>query len=190
MSAAANNAPSSSPSVIPPVTVKRPTESPMPETGAAAGNLPRAFRHPEASPSTTVTPPAFPKADDDPFAPKAAPATSAAPTEDDPFAPLPPAAAPKPPIAAEPTTIKIADAFLPATDGRLPIREWSDDSGQFTVKARLVLILDGKVRLLKETGRTTTVSLSRLSAADQAYVAEIVSRYGNDLTGLDKLAAR
>lgn len=188
---ATNNPPHSPAAIAPPVTVKRPLATPMPEPEVAAGNLPRAVRAPEVPPTAHVTPPAFPKASDDPFAP-IAPPKSPAPAEDDPFAPLPPAATPKPsaPIAAEPTTIKVADALLPGTDGRLPIREWRDDSGQFNVKARLVLILDEKVRLLKETGRTTTVSLSRLSATDRAYIDEIVSRYGKDLLGLDKLAAR
>lgn len=163
----------------------------MPEPEVAAGSLPRSVRAPEIPATAPVTPPAFPTASDDPFAP-IAPKASPAPAEDDPFAPLPPAATPKPsaPIPAEPTTIKIADALLPGADGRLPIREWRDDSGTFTVKARLVLILDEKVKLLKETGRTTTVPLSRLSAADRAYIAEIISRYGQDLLGLDKLAAR
>jgi hypothetical protein len=86
--------------------------------------------------------------------------------------------------------LKIADALVPGPDGRLPNRQWRDDSGKFEVTARLILILDGKVRLLKETGRTTTVPLNRLSTADQAYIAEIVARYGKDLTGLSKLAAR
>ena len=72
----------------------------------------------------------------------------------------------------------------------LPIREWTDNSGQFRVKARLVLILDGKVRLLKESGRTTTVQSERMSAADRQYVAESIARYGSDLSALDQLAAR
>ena len=76
-----------------------------------------------------------------------------------------------------------------ATDGRLPTRQWLDDSGTFKVQARLILILDGKVRLLKETGRTTTVAIERLSAADREYVAAIIERYGKDLTQLDQLAA-
>jgi hypothetical protein len=156
----------------------------------------RAVAPPSARPAVeTVSPPAFPKADDDPFAPAAprapiAPANPPAPANDDPFAPLPPANPPPPPLAAEPTTLKIADALVPGPDGRLPLRQWYDDSGKFEVKARLVVILDGKVRLLKETGRTTTVPLVRLSAADQAYIAEIIARYGKDLTGLSKLAAR
>jgi hypothetical protein len=48
--------------------------------------------------------------------------------------------------------------------------------------------MDGKVRILKETGRTTTVSLERLSAADRAYVEQLLVRYGSDLAV--KLAAR
>ena len=105
---------------------------------------------------------------------------------------LPPAAQPqpKPPVAAEPTTLKIAESLVPGADGRLPLRDWTDNSGQFRIKAQLVLILDGKVRLLKETGRTTTVPLERLSAGDQAYVAEVIARYGRDLTTLDQLAVR
>jgi hypothetical protein len=153
--------------------------------------VPRPAVVPETASSAPVAPPTFPKAEDDPFAPVNQ-AKPSQPVEDDPFAPLPPAGANKPsaPVVAEPTNLKIADALLPGSDGRLPMREWRDDSGTFTVKARLVLILDGKVRLLKETGRTTTVAQSRLSAADQAYIAEIISRYGKDLLGLDKLAAR
>ena len=116
------------------------------------------------------------------------------PQDDDPFAPLPQTPAPqpkaKPPIAAEPTKFPIADALVPGADGRLPVREWIDNSGQFRVKARLVLILQGKVRLLKETGRTTTVPMDRLSSSDREYVSDIVARFGTDLTTLDQFAAR
>jgi hypothetical protein len=82
-----------------------------------------------------------------------------------------------------------ADPFQTSADGKLPVRQWVDDSGSFRVKGRLILILDGKVRLLKETGRTTTVPMDRLSDADQRYVAEVISRYGSDLSQL-QLAAR
>ena len=101
-----------------------------------------------------------------------------------------PQSKPSAPLAAEPTTLKFADSLVPGSDGRLPIRDWSDDSGTFRVRAKLVLILEGKVRLLKETGRTTTVPVDRLSANDQAYVNEVITRYGQDLTKLDQLAAR
>ncbi len=167
----------------------------MPEAPLASPMSPRTVAEPDVSGTAgPVSQPAFPKTDDDPFAPiaPAAPKLPAAPASDDPFAPLPPAAAPSPPapLAAEPTTLRIAEALVPGPDGRLPVREWRDNSGSFNVKARLILILDGKVRLLKESGRTTTVPVERLSPADQTYLHEIISRYGKDLTGLDKLAAR
>jgi hypothetical protein len=167
---------------------------PAPSSAASATKLPAAVQPPPRT--APIQPPAFPPVSDDPFAlppPAAAAPRSPAPVDDDPFAPLPkPAEPPKqptPPLTAEPTS-RIADALLPAADGRLPVREWVDTSGQFRVKARLILILDGKVRLLKETGRTTTVVTERLSSADRKYVAEVVARYGNDLSALDQLAAR
>jgi hypothetical protein len=136
---------------------------------------------------------------DDPFAPVPA-ATSApkaaVPDNDDPFAPLPPsqpAPTSRPKVAA-PTAVtpteKLADSPPLDANGKLPVREWTDSSGYFRVQGRLVLILEGKVRLLKETGRTTTVPVERLSAADRAYVAAVVARYGTDLEQLDQLAAR
>lgn len=50
------------------------------------------------------------------------------------------------------------------------MREWVDNTGTFTCQARLVRFLDGKVQLLKDNGRTTTVSLSRLSENDVRFV--------------------
>jgi hypothetical protein len=99
--------------------------------------------------------------------------------------------APAPTPAATPKSEDIfADPFQTSADGQLPMRQWVDDSGTFQVKGRLILILDGKVRLLKETGRTTTVPIQRLSDADRQYVEEVISRYGDDLAELAKLAAR
>jgi len=72
----------------------------------------------------------------------------------------------------------------------LPLRQWTDNSGQYQVQGRLILIMDGKVRLLKETGRTTTVPLDRLSTADRAYVERVVAQYGNDIAALALVAAR
>jgi hypothetical protein len=51
-----------------------------------------------------------------------------------------------------------------------PMRTWRDDTGEFEVRAKMVLLLDGKVRLLKDTGKFTTVPLGRLSPADLSYV--------------------
>jgi hypothetical protein len=55
------------------------------------------------------------------------------------------------------------------------MRVWRDDSGDFEVRAKLVLILEGKVRLLKDTGKYTTVPLDRLSPADLTYVRQHAS---------------
>jgi hypothetical protein len=160
--------------------------------------LPKSVLPPaHGQPPAPVAPPAFPPVDDDPFAPLG-PATPRTPTtrpdEDDPFAPI----APPPGFGLRGTRPNVNDAvasakdrmLLPAADGRLPLRQWNDNSGQFRVAARLILILDGNVRLLKETGRTTTVPMERLSNADRAYVAEIVARYGNDLAKLGQFAAK
>jgi hypothetical protein len=50
------------------------------------------------------------------------------------------------------------------------MRQWVDNTGNFSCEARLVQFLDGQVRLLKDNGRMTTVSLSRLSANDLHFV--------------------
>jgi SLA1 Homology Domain 1 (SHD1) protein len=76
------------------------------------------------------------------------------------------------------------------SEGRLPARLWTDNSGQFRVTGRLILILDGKVRLLKETGRTTTVPLDRLSSEDREYIDAVIRQHGADLSRLLLIAAR
>jgi hypothetical protein len=48
-----------------------------------------------------------------------------------------------------------------------PVREWTDDTGKFQVRATLVQVADGKVTLRKEDGKEIVVSLARLSAADK-----------------------
>lgn len=50
------------------------------------------------------------------------------------------------------------------------LRLWVDDTGRYTCRGRLIKMLDGQVRLLKDNGRTTTVQLSRLSEADLEFV--------------------
>jgi hypothetical protein len=71
-------------------------------------------------------------------------------------------------------------ATQPAVDP-LAQRQWVDDTGSFTVNARLIAILDGKVRLLKENGRTCTVRLDRLSPPDLALVEQTRARYGSGM---------
>jgi hypothetical protein len=90
------------------------------------------------------------------------------------------------PERAAVATPKTLDALVYDDSGRLPQREWIDNSGQFRVLARLLLVLEDKVRLLKESGRTTTVPVNRLSAADCRYVADAVDRYGSGLTNISR----
>ncbi len=59
---------------------------------------------------------------------------------------------------------------LPGGLSSLALRHWVDSTGQYTVDARLVAVIDGHVRLLKANGRTTTVSFSRLSDEDLSFV--------------------
>jgi hypothetical protein len=68
------------------------------------------------------------------------------------------------------------------------MRTWTDNTGKFRVTAKLVAILDGQVRLLKDTGKTTTVDTERLSQADQQYVQDMVAQYGPAVIG--QVAAR
>ncbi len=89
-------------------------------------------------------------------------------------------------VAAEPVAPELvaADTAPPAeslveqqiedADASAEFRTWTDNTGSFTVRARLVRILDGQVRLQKETGRFTTVPLSRLSKPDLAFVQGLV----------------
>ena len=68
------------------------------------------------------------------------------------------------------------------------MRAWVDNTGNFKVQGRVIAILDGKVRLLKDTGKTTTVPLDRLSDADREYVEQLMQQHGAG--ALEKLAAR
>lgn len=53
----------------------------------------------------------------------------------------------------------------------MPSRTWRDDTGLHSTEGRLVEIKAASVRILKATGRHTTVPLARLSDADRAHVA-------------------
>lgn len=120
------------------------------------------------------------------------PADAAKPADasvEDPFAPAPakPAAKDGGSIQAPPASKLTVQVVNVVVDGKVqktpvvavvendPMRVWRDDSGDFEVQAKLVLILDGKVRLLKDTGKFTTVPLDRLSPADLTYVRQHAS---------------
>jgi hypothetical protein len=129
--------------------------------------------------------PATPAAEVDPFAPAApAPAPAPAPeapAEVDPFAPAAapaPAEAPAPAPAepAKPEADPFADPFKISAEGQLPVRAWSDNTGTYHIEGRLIAIFEDKVRVLKSTGKTTTVPMRRLSDADKKYVDEVIIR--------------
>jgi hypothetical protein len=91
-----------------------------------------------------------------------------------------PAPTKKPEPKPEPKPADDNDPF--ADNISLPVptmREWVDDSGAYRIRGRLVQVLDGKVKLLKETGKTTTVPFSRLSDKDLEYVQQIQSHVQN-----------
>ena len=50
------------------------------------------------------------------------------------------------------------------------MRLWTDNTGNFSCRGRLVQVLNGHARLLKANGHTTTVVLGRLSARDLEFV--------------------
>jgi hypothetical protein len=107
-----------------------------------------------ASPET-ATPPAE---TDSPQTPpvEAKPPTPAVPGSSDSTAP-----SETTPSAELPTTAEPADAGL---------RQWTDATGAFRIKAKFLSYSNGAVKLEKEDGKVITVSLERLSADDQAFV--------------------
>jgi hypothetical protein len=52
------------------------------------------------------------------------------------------------------------------------VREWTDDTGKFKVRATLLQVADGNVTLRKENGQEIVVSLARLSAADRDFLKQ------------------
>jgi len=155
---------------------------------------------PAAAPEPAPAPPAEPKAEpaktnlDDLFSPaaKPEPAPAAEPKAepaktnlDDLFGP--PAAKPEAAPKAKP---QADDPFssLQREPVELSMRTWVDNTGKYRVTAKLVAILDGQVRLLKDSGKTTTVDMNRLSQADQQYVQVLAGQFGSATIG--QIAAR
>lgn len=68
----------------------------------------------------------------------------------------------------------LADPFKASSTG-YPVRKWLDVTGNFQTTGKLIAILDGKVRILKETGKTTTVPFERLSDVDRDYVTKLMA---------------
>ena len=156
------------------------------ETPAAAPAEPPAEKPAEAPAGTT--PPTPPAATDDLFGGAAQPAEKAAAPA---AAPTNPPAAPEAKPAEKPADKpageeKKADDIFGATPSVLreagglasdEMRQWVDNTGNFSCRGRLVRFLDGQVRLVKDNGRTTTVSLARLSANDLEFVERQASAH-------------
>ena len=163
--------PAETPAEKPAVPAETPAETPAApdatpaETPAAAPATPPAatddlFGAPAATPAETPATPA-----ETPAAPEAKPAEAPAAT---------PAGEEKKDekkkddtdiFGASPTVLREAGGLASNE-----MREWTDNTGSFSCQARLVRFLDGQVRLLKDNGRTTTVSLARLSVRDLEFV--------------------
>jgi len=71
-------------------------------------------------------------------------------------------------------------------------RTWSDKTGKFKVKAKLLSNAEGKIKLLKEDGLVITVPIDRLSEADQKFLNEKDNPFSggeplkNDMTEMDR----
>lgn len=61
---------------------------------------------------------------------------------------------------------------------RVTLRTWTDNSGLYSVDARLKNITADSVVLEKENGKTCTVSFERLSVTDLEYVQRLASHFG------------
>ncbi len=75
----------------------------------------------------------------------------------------------------------------PAAFRGAEFRRWRDNTGSYDVEARLAVVFPDKVRLLKPNGRTTTVSMARLSTYDQDYVRWVAQSLVNEPTHLVEL---
>jgi hypothetical protein len=130
------------------------TEStPADDSGAStdSGGLDELFGTPSDSPPAEgLTPPAG----------GATPAADGSnPTEEMPAAEDEPAFDTSSAILSEPGGLASAE-----------MRAWVDNTGSYSCSGRLINILEGHARLLKDNGRTTTVPLYRLSSSDLAFL--------------------
>ncbi|MFM7291009.1 MAG: SHD1 domain-containing protein [Planctomycetia bacterium] len=69
-----------------------------------------------------------------------------------------------------------------------PMRRWTDDTGTRHVQGWLVELHADRVRILKASGRHTTVPLESLSAADRDYVTAVAARLAAERNGKNPAA--
>ncbi|MCA9202279.1 MAG: hypothetical protein KDA59_04515, partial [Planctomycetales bacterium] len=121
--------------------------------------------------------------------PAPAPAPAAGESIDDLFGAPP--AADEAPAAEEPAP---AENTQPAADpfadpfSSLEMRRWKDNTGEFEVNGKLVVLAADYVRLLKDNGRHCTVPMNRLSQVDREYVEAFAAK--NGLDRVEHLASR
>jgi hypothetical protein len=161
--------------------------APSPEsTPPAATELPPAAEEPAAPAADDLFEPSEPAAE------SAAPAeTPSEPAGDDLFGPpaetAPAEEAPAEEAPAEEEDDLFGDAGTilrqPGGLASVELRGWIDNTGAHSCRGRMIKMLDGKVQLLKDNGRTTTVSLSRLSEADLAFVNRQASAHRAEAMG-------
>jgi hypothetical protein len=151
----------------------------------------------EAVPPPTETPePSAPAADDDLFGPSEPAEETAPATESTDEAPIddffgPPAEEAAPPAEEAPAAEEEDDLFgnagsilsQPGGLASLELRQWNDNTGQHSCRGRMIKMLDGKVQLLKDNGRTSTVPFSRLSSDDLAFVHRQASAKRSEAIG-------
>jgi hypothetical protein len=76
---------------------------------------------------------------------------------------------------------ELADAseatMYPIVGGLTPeLREWTDDTGQHTMKASFVKFEGGKAHLKKEDGQELQLSMNDLSRDDQEYIRDLLKK--------------
>ena len=163
--------------------MKQPKKRPRKPYAPMAASIP-ATEAPKAATSPAPAPVA--KTDDsDPFAEPAKPAPAAA-KDDVPAKPAPKAETkPDDDPFAEPAAKKAdaAPADKQAAAEEPVMCQWTDDTGDFQVRGKLVKIAPTTVRLLKDTGKYTTVPIERLSQADLQYVRQQIAAAQPGLVG-------
>src|SRR5262249_23498914 len=75
----------------------------------------------------------------------------------------------QPVVVAQPQ-VEIRPALHVVTPAEPTLRVWTDNTGKHQVNARLVSVGATSVRLLKDSGKYTTVPFYRLSVEDQEFV--------------------
>jgi hypothetical protein len=73
-------------------------------------------------------------------------------------------------VEARHVEILPAAHVAPAAESSNAMRTWTDNTGKYRINARLVIVGEGSVRLLKDTGKYTTVPFNRLSSDDLNFV--------------------